>query len=311
MSSNSRFSGGMERIIKCGRLYGTLEGRWIMRAHARRSETHNAKQRRAEPRRLPASFPERVASAALLQSHLATGTTRGSELIAEMANNLIAELTQHLNARHLYPTAAWLQSFVPTIRPNTPLPALKQTALFRLLATDITTSLAPPANTVFPIDVLNAKIQSRHVAGPVICQVLDIEDIGLSRWAQVEAIEAKERGETTKGREIVRVVENENKGEAVAPAVQSKGPFKVLLQDAKGTKVYGIDLRGIDGLNSTMTMGVKLLLRNVDVRRAVVMLEPGYVQVLGGKIEILDKAWKEGRKERLMNGAKDVNADST
>jgi RecQ-mediated genome instability protein 1 len=138
-----------------------------------------------------------------------------------------------------------------------------------------------------------------------VCQILDIEDIGNSRWSQVEAIEAQERGEMTKGREIVRVVEQENDdpSAAVAP-IHSRGPFKLLLQDAKGTKVYAFDFRGIDGLNSNTTMGVKLILRNFDVRRAVVMLEPGNVQILGGKLEALDKAWKEGRKERLMNAAK-------
>lgn len=224
-----------------------------------------------------------------------------------MANNLVAELTQHLNSRHLYPATAWLQNFVSGTRPNTPLPALKQTVLFRLLATDITMSLQPPANTTFPQDILNPRLQSRIIPGPIICQVLDIEDIGLSRWAQVEQIEARERGETTKGREIIRVVEDENEGGAVAPVVQSKGPFKLLLQDAKGAKVYAIDLRGIEGINTTsMAVGIKLLLRNTDVRRAVAMLEPANVQILGGKIDALDKTWKDGRKERLMEAAKNV-----
>lgn len=222
-----------------------------------------------------------------------------------MAANITAELTQHLNARHLYPTAAWLQGFLSTTRPNTPLPAIKQTALFRLLATDITTSLTQPAASVFPSDVLKGTTKSRLVPGPVVCQVLDVEDIGHSRWSQVESIEAQERGEMTKGREIVRVVEQENEGTAEAAApVQSKGPFKLLLQDAKGLKIYAMDLRGIDGLNTNMAMGIKLILRNVDVRRGVVMLEPGNVQVVGGKLEALDKAWKEGRKERLMAAAK-------
>jgi RecQ-mediated genome instability protein 1 len=236
---------------------------------------------------------------------------KGSQLTASMAHSLVAELTQHLNSRHLHPTTAWLQSFVSTTRPNTPMAALKQTALFRLLATDITTALTPPANTVFPVDVLNARVPARTVAGPIVCQVLDIDDIGLSRWAQVEAIEAKERGETTKGREIVRVVENENDGTTVAPAVQSKGPFKLLLQDAKGVKVYALDLRGIEGVNTSMTLGAKLVLRNVDVRRAVAMLEPSGVQVLGGKLEALDKAWKDGRKERLINAAKTAGEITT
>jgi RecQ-mediated genome instability protein 1 len=222
-----------------------------------------------------------------------------------MVANLVTELTQHLHGRHLYASAAWVQSFLTTTRPNTPLPAIKQTAGFRLLATDITTSLSPPPNSVFPQDILRGTVPSRIVSGPIICQVLDIEDIGNSRWSQVEAIEAKERGETTKGREVVRVIEQENDdpSAAVAPT-HSKGPFKLLLQDAKGLEIYAFDIRGIDGLNTNMTMGVKLLLRNVDIRRAVVMLEPGNVQFLGGKLDSLDKAWKEGRKQRLMDAAK-------
>jgi RecQ-mediated genome instability protein 1 len=222
-----------------------------------------------------------------------------------MAANLAAELTQHLNGRYLYPTAAWMQSFLSTTRPNTPLPAIKQTAGFRLLATDITISLQPPANSMFPQDILRGTVLSRVVPGPIVCQILDVEDIGNSRWSQVEAIESKERGETTKGREVVRVVEQENDdpSAAVAP-IHSKGPFKLLLQDAKGLKIYAFDIRGIDGLNTNTPMGTKLVLRNVDVRRGVVMLEPGNVQILGGKLEALDKAWKDGRKERLMKAAK-------
>lgn len=221
-----------------------------------------------------------------------------------MSHDVTAELTSHLNSRHLYPTAAWLQSFVAGTRPNTPLPALKQTALFRLLSTDITASLQPPSHTAFPQDILNPTMQTRIVAGPIVCQVLDIEDIGLSRWAQVEQIEAKERGETTKGREIVRVVEDDDDGRNAAPAVQSRGPFKLLLQDAKGAKIYAIDLRGIQGVNTDMAMGAKLLLRNTDIRRAVAILEPANVQILGGKMDALDLAWREGRKERLLNAAK-------
>lgn len=222
-----------------------------------------------------------------------------------MATNIAAELTQHLNGRHLYPSISWMQQFLSTTRPNTPIAALKQTVGFRLLATDITTSLNPPASSLFPPDILKGAVPSRIVPGPIVCQILDIEDIGNSRWSQVEAIEARERGEMTKGREIVRVVEQDNDDPSAAQApIHSKGPFKLLLQDAKGLKIYAIDLRGIEGINTNMTIGVKLLLRNVDVRRAVAMLEPGGVQILGGKLEALDKAWKEGRKERLIKAAK-------
>ncbi|KAH6637576.1 RecQ mediated genome instability protein Rmi1 [Boeremia exigua] len=221
-----------------------------------------------------------------------------------MANNIATELMQHLTAKSLHPKSGWLQSFLATTRPNTALAALKQTCLFRLLATDITTSLDQPAASVLPEDVLRGTVQARFLAGPIVCQVLDVEDIGQSRWSQVEAIESRERGETTKGREIIRLIEPENDGsdQSVAPA-HSKGPFKLLLQDAKGLQIYALDLRGIEGLNTNMSMGLKLLLRNIEVRRAVVMLEPGNVQVLGGKLETLDKAWKDGRKDRLIQAA--------
>lgn len=217
---------------------------------------------------------------------------------------MAAELMQHLTARHLHPKPGWLESFLATTRPNTPLAALKQTCLFRLLATDITNSLDQPAASLLPEDVLRGTVQTLILTGPIVCQVLDIEDIGQSRWAQVEAIEARERGETTKGREIIRVIEPENDGsnQPSAPS-QSKGPFKLLLQDAKGLQIYALDLGGIDGLNTNMSMGAKLLLRDAEVRRAVVMLEPGNVQLLGGRLEALDKAWKKGRKDRLIQAA--------
>ena len=95
----------------------------------------------------------------------------------------------------------------------------------------------------------------------------------------------------------------------VAPVSESRGPFKLLLQDSRGLKVYAFDLNGVRGLGTNMSMGTKLVIKNCDVRRGVIMLEPGEVQVLGGKIEALDKVWKEGRKERLVAAAKSGQED--
>lgn len=225
-----------------------------------------------------------------------------------MTSHLVAEIAQHLNGKALYPSSAWIQNFLSTARPNTPLPALKQTALFRLLAADITTTLDQPSSGIFPKDILTGTIQCRTFPGPIICQILDIEDIGQSRWSQVQDIEAKDRGETTKGREIIRVVEQEGGDVAtrssLASQLESRGPFKILLQDAKNVQVYALDLKGIEGVSTNMSIGSKIQLRNVDVRRGVVMLEPGRAQLLGGKLDSVDKLWKQGRKERLTTSAK-------
>jgi len=220
-------------------------------------------------------------------------------------DHLTNELSQHLNAKHLAPSPAWRAAFLATQRPTTPLAAIQRTALFRLLNSDITTSLFSTPAAALPADILNAEIVSRRLPGPVVVQVLDVEDVGHSRWSQVEAIEAYERGETTKGREIIRVVPGEAGGAegsgAEAQGKGSTGPHKLLLQDIEGVRVYAFELQNVEGLDK-MDIGAKMVLKGVGVARGVILLEPGGVQVLGGKLDTLHEAWKKGRKERLNSG---------
>ncbi|CAF9907155.1 hypothetical protein IMSHALPRED_005453 [Imshaugia aleurites] len=211
-----------------------------------------------------------------------------------------AQISAQLTARKsLTPSSTWLSTFLKTQRPTTPLPALTQTACFRLLASDITKSLNTTSSTCFPHDVHNASVQERRLPGSVAVQVLAIEDMSKSRWEQIEAIEALERGEGTKGREIVRVVATKDDESERASVPKGGGPHKILLQDAAGRRVYGIELKGLEGVGLGMSIGCKMVLRDALVARGVVLLEPGSTTVLGGKIEELHKAWKEGRKAEL------------
>jgi len=228
--------------------------------------------------------------------------------MAASSTALAQEITAHLVSKSLPPTPSWLTTFLSSTRPNTPLPALKQTALFRLLASDITTSVQASASSVFPADVHNAQVVERRLPGPIPAQVLDVEDVGSSRWSQVEKMEALERGEMTKGREVVRLVPGETEDGAAGDAQEvgasaSAGPHKVVLQDARGARVYGIEVIGVEGLGVGMNIGCKVLLRDVVVARGVLLLEPRCVMVLGGKIEGVHRAWREGRKERLRRDA--------
>ena len=133
-------------------------------------------------------------------------------------------------------------------------------------------------------------------------QVLDIEDMSRSRWEQIEAIEALERGEGTKGREIIRVVQSEEGDDAYSGDLglgMRGGSHKLQLQDARGVRVYGIELRNVVGLGLDMNIGCKLALKGASVARGVVLLEPSAVTVLGGKIEDLHKKWRDTRKAQL------------
>ncbi|MCJ1422528.1 hypothetical protein MMC29_000408 [Sticta canariensis] len=217
------------------------------------------------------------------------------------SSTLAAQISAQLTSKGLVPTQTWLSAFILTQRPTTPLPALTQTASFRLLASDITTSLSASSSTGFPTDVHDASMKDRRLnQGPIVAQVLAVEDMSKSRWEQIEAIEALDRGEGTRGREIVRVTaaeENEDNNAGVIN--RGGGPHKLLLQDVQGVRVYGIELKGIEGVGVGMSIGSKMMLRNVTVARGVLLLEPGTTTMLGGKIEVLHKAWRENRKAEL------------
>lgn len=218
-----------------------------------------------------------------------------------------SSISAYLTSKNLPPTIEWLRSFMPSIRLNTPIIALQKTALFRMLASDITQSVNASAPTsVFPAGVSSPETREKKLAGPVVVQVLDVEDIGRSRWSQVESIEAQERGEMTKGREIVRVVDDETNTDPNATTAEnagSSGPHKLLLQDAKGVKIYGLELEAVNGIGVQMAIGSKLVLKDVVVARGVALLQPKGVEVLGGKVEAWEKKWRSERKEVLKRKA--------
>ncbi|MCJ1442726.1 MAG: hypothetical protein MMC23_003223 [Stictis urceolatum] len=267
-----------------------------------------------------------------------------------MAISLAPQLTTLLASKPLHPTAPWLSAFLSTQRPTTPLPALLSTATFRLLASDITSTLCAPPHASLPADIQDPSVKTRKLpfqpppnnassngsgggsgssqgSGGILVQVLDVEDIGRSRWSQVEAIESLERGEGTRGREIIRVEVPEVTGSGSTPgqapsqttggagtvgagaANVSSGPHKVLLQDVKGNVVVGFESKPVEGLGVGMGIGAKMVLKGCAVARGVVMLEPETVGWLGGKIEGAHAEWVRTRKERLKAKVAEVGGE--
>ncbi|KAJ5652041.1 hypothetical protein N7507_009467 [Penicillium longicatenatum] len=218
----------------------------------------------------------------------------------------------------------WLSTFLAssTAQRNIPASALTKTALFRVLGSDFRESLARNPSSLFPIDVSDPKIQERRLPGPIPVQVLDIEDIGTSLWSQVEAIERVERGEAIRGREIVRTVSvgedaeaAANNGSGTSPAASGSsgsGPHRLILQDMAGTKVVAIEMQRIDAVSlEKLAIGAKFMLRGVTVARGMILLDPECATLLGGKIELLDRPWKEGRKSRLLERIASMEGSDT
>lgn len=118
----------------------------------------------------------------------------------------------------------------------------------------------------------------------------------------------EERGEFTRGREIVRAVPTDEDGteanrSATAAKTASDGPHKLLVQDATGRTAYAMELENLREINVGSTIGTKLVLRNVNVARGMLLLTPSNVEVLGGKIDAWDKKWRDERKGVLKGKA--------
>ncbi|MCJ1307872.1 hypothetical protein MMC25_001520 [Agyrium rufum] len=221
-------------------------------------------------------------------------------MITSTAISLPQFCDQLRSAKGLTPLRTWVSDFLSSQKQGVNINALIQTAAFRLLASDITQTFDQSVRSCLPSDLTNGQIKERRLEGSIIFQILNIEDISKSRWQQIKAIEALERGEGTKGREIIRVVPDESNEDSTAGANASSGePHKFLLQDARGARVYGIELSDVQSLSLSMNIGIKILLNKPIVARGVVLLEPTTARFLGGKIEELHKSWKENRKANL------------
>jgi RecQ-mediated genome instability protein 1 len=230
-----------------------------------------------------------------------------------MASNtaILAQISTILSQKYsLSVSSAWLSTNLSSLSsdPAPPLPSITQTALFRLLNSDFTISLSKDdPNSVFTSNINDPNIKEQRLTGDVPAQLLSIEDVGTSRWSQTEAIERVERGEEVRGREIVRAVDVDRPGASagVVTATPSTGPYKLVLQDARGTKVIGFAKERIEKMSlgdKECVIGVKVMLKkDVVVRRGMLMLGCGSLTVLGGKVEAWDKMWKQEAKERLTN----------
>ncbi|KAK6502861.1 hypothetical protein TWF481_007901 [Arthrobotrys musiformis] len=219
-----------------------------------------------------------------------------------MAPSLAIQISSHLvSTKSILPSQTWLASFLSTQKPNLPFQSLTQTALFRLLASEITLSVQPTPENTFPSAIHDVKNASSRLKGPIVAQIVDVEDIGHSKLSQLDALESAERGEKMKGKEVIRVVPGE--GEDNDPdnlgLTGVGGPHKLLLEDANGTRVYAFEFKPLNGVGIGMNIGTKLVIRDAKVVRGVLMLQPGNTTLVGGKVEELHKTWREERKDRL------------
>lgn len=227
--------------------------------------------------------------------------------------DLTSQLRAAILAQSLPPPSSTLLTSLTTSRsPPPPLPSLIATAKARLLACDLSSSsLVDSSAPSFPPAAGDAQAAELRLPTNVHVQVVDVENLSLSRWDQIEQLEAVEKGERTRGRRVVRVTAEDDGGDGdttttTASQAQLVAPSKnathrLVLQDRSGKRLFALEVRRIDGISvGTTSMGEKVLLKaGTIVARGTVLLTPETCVLLGGKVEAWQKAWADGRLARL------------
>lgn len=237
----------------------------------------------------------------------------------------ILQVRSQLQAHTLPPPSqSWLESLILSRNPPPPLPSLVMTAKTRLLASDLTTPGLLDSNAhALPANVRTPAVKESRLAHDVYVQVLDIENLSRSRWDQVDELEAIERGEQTRGREVVRLPPNNSNSngdgggnpagtrppeatgrpQAEMAAAAKNATHRLVLQDCKGQKVFALELVRMPEIAvGSLNIGAKILLKKgIVLARGFVLLEPTKVKLLGGKVEVWQKAWLAGRLASLKD----------
>lgn len=175
---------------------------------------------------------------------------------------LQAQVVAHFAEQNLHLSPAFLSTLIASIHPppSRPNPALLSTFHATFLATPLDQSAAPPS-------FLPVSIPAQHnttIPGPALVQVVHVQDIGTSRLAQLEALEKAINETGPQGRRVVDLpAEDDGEGE---PASQNgvdalsvgKSVCKLLLEDGMGERVYGMEVKPIEGIKVGMSLGCKV-----------------------------------------------------
>ena len=121
-----------------------------------------------------------------------------------------------------------------------------------------------------PRSYLPADLPTQHnvsITGPTLVQVIHIQDIGISRLAQLEALEKAINEQGPRGRRVIDLPpeeegeENPTQNCAANDGLSvDKSICKVLLEDGRGERVYGMEVKPIEGIKVGMTLGCKVAL---------------------------------------------------
>lgn len=176
---------------------------------------------------------------------------------------LQAQVLAHFASKQLHLSPTYISRLIANLDPPVT-PAVLAQLHTSLLNSSLQQSAAPQS-------YLPPNIATQHnvsIPGPTLVQVIHVQDIGKSRIAQLEALEKAIEEAGPEGRRVVELPAEEDDEGGNENAAQNganneginvgKSICKVLLEDGRGERVYGMEVKAIEGIKVGMSLGCKV-----------------------------------------------------
>jgi RecQ mediated genome instability protein len=175
---------------------------------------------------------------------------------------LPAQAVLHFASKQLSVSQTFLSALLTSIEPR---PLTLTPPIFATLHTAFLNSSLQQSSS--PEGYLPASIPSQHntsITGPALVQIIHVQDIGTSRLAQLDALEKALLEAGPQGLRVVDLPADDD-GEDATPQNGvvnglnvGKSICKVLLEDGRGQRVYGMEVKPIEGIKVGMSLGCKV-----------------------------------------------------
>lgn len=207
----------------------------------------------------------------------------------------------------------WLQSLLDYLakKHSTGANTTPQLVMQYLVASDIRESTTSEGAAPYIV----SEQHNVRIENTMLLQIVRVREIGISIVNQLEYLNDLEELKKLKGQKVIRLVHDESGDEeqndddglteaqdAVQKGSELKKMCRLILEDSNGQRFWGLERKPIKGIQLSTKLGTKLLVKNVLVRRGVLMLDPNNTTILGGSIEEWDKDYFPKRLIEELKG---------
>ncbi|KAG4305340.1 hypothetical protein PORY_001510 [Pneumocystis oryctolagi] len=207
-----------------------------------------------------------------------------------MVDSKVEKVLTFFENNHLYVHSTWVeQIFQKHVFSNNE--QLEEQMMYLFLNTDIKKTLT--MRSCLPENIFDQ--HNNVLPGPYCLQVIQIQDIGISLFNQLEYLEQFDDSGHLKLFNIINDdgaidYDDDDLAENNDKCVMKK-MIKLLLEDASGVCVWANEYKPMKDIHLKMSLGSKILLRNVLVLRGVLVLVPESTTFLGGQVFELNQGY--------------------